>query len=100
MDARIHSLIEFDPDTAYALDELWAKWQRAESVAEWHGYTGETAAAAEAASDCYVKALVAALNGYAIETIHMRACTDLDLANMDATLDEMRDLEAPFGGVK
>ena len=100
MNARIHSLIEFDPDTACALDRLHAEWLLAESVAEWHGYTGETVTAVEAASDAYVDALAAARNGYAIETVHMRACTSQDLADMDATLAELRDLEAPFGGVK
>ena len=55
-----HSITEFDPDTAYALDELWAKWQRAETVAEHRGWTGETVAAVEAAYAAYVDALEAA----------------------------------------
>jgi hypothetical protein len=61
MDApRIHSLIEFKPDTAYALDRLYAEWQQAESVAEHRGWTGETVAAVEAAYAAYVDALEAA----------------------------------------
>jgi hypothetical protein len=96
-----HSITEFDPDTAYALDRLYAEWQQAESVAEHRGWTGETVAAVEAASDVYLAALEAARSGFAIVTaIHMRACTDQELRDMDAALDEMQDLETPFGGLK
>jgi hypothetical protein len=94
----------FDPDTTYALDRLYAEWQQAESVAEHRGWTGETAAAAEAASDVYLAALEAARNGYAyaiVTAIHMRgALTDQDLRDMAASLAEMQDLEMPFGGLK